>query len=238
MLEKIKYHLQQGIDWSFIILCLAFISSLIFFNRPADDDYFFLHALQNKNALLLSLDFYMENSGRILAVFLTALASMSGQYISILTPLLSVLLLFTGIHLILKQLLQKDLAFKYTLLLGILIFFSVFHIGESWYWTSAFFPHTLSFLFLLFPIAFFLRKQIHFLHLFGLGVFGLYIGNSSEIMGIMLISFLIPFLFFMILKKQSKQSAIIVFLIFMLIGMLINYFAPGTANRKEMLSNA
>ncbi len=238
MLEKIKYHLQEGIDWSFILLCLAFICSLIFFNRAADDDYFFLHAIQNKNAFFLSFDFYMENSGRILAVFLTALASMSGQFITILTPLLSLLLLLSAIHLIFIQLMERERRIKYTLLFGILIFFAAFHIGESWYWTSAFFPHTLSLLLLLFSIAIFLQKKKAFLHLFSLGIFGLYIGNSSEIMGIMLLIPLLAFVLFKIRSKQPKQSAIIVFLTFVLVGMLINYFAPGTTNRKEMLSAA
>jgi hypothetical protein len=209
MLEKIKDHLQQGIDWSFIILSLAFICSLIFLNRPADDDYFFLHAIQEKNAFSLSLAFYMENSGRIIAVFLTAIAAMSGQFMSILTPLLSVLLLFTAIHLIFKQLLGKNLEFKYTLLLGILIFFSVFHIGESWYWTAAFYPHSLSFLLLMFSIAIFLRKKKSLLHLFSLGIFALYIGNSSEIMGIMLMLALTRLLFFKIIKNKSKQKLLI-----------------------------
>ncbi len=238
MLEKIKYHLQQGIDWSFILLCFAFISSLIFFNRPADDDYFFLHAIKNNNAFFLSFDYYMENSGRILAVFLTALAVMSGQYISILTPLLSILLLFTAIHFILKQLLEKKRAFKYTLLLGILIFFSVFHIGESWYWTSAFFPHTLSFLLLLFSIAIFLLRKKTLLHFVSLAIIALYIGNSSEISGIMLMFSLTIIVFFKIIKNKSNQKGLILFLSFTLIGLVLNYLSPGTTNRKEILSAA
>jgi Family of unknown function (DUF6056) len=240
MLEKFKKIFKESIDWLIIVLSVLFLFVLAYFNRFSADDYFFLHAIKEHSIIDIAKDMYANSSGRIMAVSLSAATALfiDNNFGLAIFNVFGFVLLFLAVRYLLSYFLEKEShRIRYSLYFTLLFVFASFSIGQNWFWMSAFFPHTLSFIFLLFIIGIILKKKRFWHYILG-SVAALYIGNSSEIISIIFICAAFVYLVLRFRKKQKINCAILLFLFFIIGGFLLNYFSPGTAGRKELLANA
>jgi len=240
MREKFNWIFQESMDWLIIALSILFLFALAYFNHFAADDFFFLHAVKEHSILDITKDIYFNSSGRFLSVLLTSTTTLLMDTVfglAIFNILGFILLFFAVKYLISYFLTKKKHRIYYSFYFSLIIVFSSFSIGENWFWMSAFFPHTLSFIFLLFVIGISIREARQWQYILG-SMAALYIGNSSEIISIISIFAVFVYLVLRLRKKQKINCTVLLFSFFIISGFLINYFSPGTDERKELLANA
>lgn len=245
------------IIWLNNIIFLVVFLFLSFINKPAADDYWFLSHVRDLGVFDLVKQLYNNASGRWSANFAANVfyALYLSHPVTIAIPALFNLIFGIAISFLFikKYYIINNIVHKPFQIAGISIFFILslflctFDIGESWFWTvsiTVYFFSIWCFLGMLYLIFWCKNNCFNFILLIAMSV---YIGGASEGYAIFFIFVLTVVFFFSFFGKYFSTFTIsqklknryiiklLLAIVFITIGLYVNYISNGTASRQSWL---
>lgn len=215
-----------------VVLFLVFYIPSAIWNTLTPDDLYFAHNLKLGGVSEAVLFEYNNWSTRFTSVYFNQLfLSWNWKFMVPFRDLLTLSFLVLGVHLSLKRYGRNKDVFLQSFLYSIVIFFSLLHIQESWFWHCASFTYgwTIGLSFILLGV---LRREFKGARFLVVSLISFYIGGASAPIAIMLIILtLLGFLF----KSKIHKSYLLLILIFCGLSFTILMLGDGNVVRKSML---
>ncbi|MDF1672408.1 MAG: DUF6056 family protein [Vicingaceae bacterium] len=220
------------------ILFVVFLFSCFFFNRFAVDDYYFIGEINSKSFSEIYKNLYINWHGRWTSNFilLSFIKFYNIPFFLFLFNCLSTLLLYLGVHKLLKNTSEKlkfEINFStlktYALIFLSVFFFSTVNPNETWFWYTGSAVYLWSIIAFIFSLTLLIntKNKLHHYLLFVLSF--IYIGGANEPLSLFIIIGLI-----FLLIKGLKKNLTLLGLAVILISFSINYLSSGTIHRDEI----
>ncbi len=236
---------------TFLFLC--FYCFLLFFNRYAADDYFFVSTARSKGISGLLSFAYLNWTSRPSVMFLMGVF---GNYFQERTALiiygsLTLLLLVLAIQKLFRLMSNSQMQFlTYSTLFCQAFFFASVSIGETWFWLCSSLSYLLSLVAFLWGLVFLFNGKRNSSTWILLLLSCVYVIGAAESFAVFVFMLCIAALLFAIFASgkntiiRTKETMnlllikLIVVSLFFLIGLSFIYFGPGTQIRKTILRQA
>ena len=215
-----------------VILFLVFYVGTAYWNILTPDDLYFAHNLKLGGVIPAVSYEYTHWSTRFTSVFFNQwFLSMNWNWMMSMRDILSLTLLFLGVFTSLKRYFKSNQLVLQSLFYSILLFFSILHIQESWFWHCASFTYcwTIGCSLLLIGL---LRTDFSVWRLLIVSFISFFIGGASAPIAIILI---IVMLFAFLFKSKVNRAYLLSILIMTSISFLILMMGEGNSIRRSML---
>ena len=248
--------LISGFLWLCSVLFLLLYIILLYYNRYAADDYFFVYNAKLRGvfgaALFTAQTWTPRPTEMLFYNFLTKYFSEQVVLISygasVMGLLLAVVYRLLGLgskHLDLHLPIRRRI--NYSILFSCSFFFASVSIGETWFWLCSSFGYLLSLVAFLWAMDLLLNKKNDWRTYFFLILCITYVGGAAETFAafslivcwifVFILCFRRKFLFIQ-LKQDILFKKLAVISCLSIVGLVFIYFGPGTQFRKSLLTQA
>lgn len=249
----LTFKMRSLIRFAGILFFLLFLI-LAFFNRPATDDFHFMHNLHQYGIWEGMLQEYSTWSPRYCSVLITQSILSLEEFTGwgyLIYGVLSLLLSWTAVHFLInriKELLRRSgidliddgpIGISTSLFICSIWFLSTFRIGETWFWLCSSSTYLWSNAFLLFLMGSVIHEKQSVKHWLVITISSIYIGGSCGPLSILTLVLLTGVISVTTTKwnpfenSQTILKRAVFSLLVLLLAFTVQYLAEGNRIREQ-----